>query len=84
MVSDKQWSRKIINCWIGPYLIGVVRLALGTYLLDELDITKAKWGLCWDRLKKFFKREGIEPEVKDVDEEENNDDNTSEESVVEE
>ena len=66
---------------MGPYLIRVARLALGTYLVDELDGTELSGVYAGDRLKKFFLREGIEPEDKEVDEEEDNDDITSEESV---
>ena len=39
-VLDKQWSKKLDNCWLGPYLIREARLDLGTYLLSELDGTK--------------------------------------------
>ena len=82
-VLDKQWSRKLDNRWMGPYLIRMVRLDLGTYLLDELDRTGLSEVYAGDRLKKFFRREGIEPEDKEVDEEEDNDDITSEKSVDE-
>ena len=34
-VLEKQWSRKLDNCWMSPYLIRVARLDLSTYLLDE-------------------------------------------------
>ena len=82
-VLDKQWSRKLDNSWMGPYLIRVARLDLGTYLLDELDGTELSGVYAGDRLKKFFQRQGIEPEDEEVDEEEDNDDITSEESVDE-
>ena len=80
---DKQWSRKLDNRWMGPYLIRVARLDLGTYLLDEFDGTELSGVYAGDRLKKFFPRGGIEPEDKEVDEGEYNDDITSEESVEE-
>ena len=82
-VLDKQWSSKLDNRWVGPYLIRVARLDLGTYLLDKLDGTELSGVYTGDRLKKFFQREGIEPEDEEVDEEEDNDDNASEESVDE-
>ena len=66
---------------MGPYLIRVVHLDLGTYLLDESDGTELSGVYAGDRLKKLFQREGIEPEDEEVDEEEDNDDITSEESV---
>ena len=68
---------------MGPFLIRVARLDLGTYLLDELDGTELSGVYAGDRLKKFFQREGIEPEDGEVDEEEDNDDITSEESMDE-
>ena len=61
----------------------MARLDLGTYLLDELDGTELNGVYAGDRLKKFFQREGIDPEDEEVDEEEDNDDITSEESVDE-
>ena len=82
-VLDKQWSRKLDNCWMGPYLIQVPRLDLSTYLLDELGGTELSGVYAGDRLKRFFQRDGIEPEDEEVDEEEDNDDNASEESVDE-
>ena len=82
-VLDKQWSRKLDNRWMGPYLIRVARLAFGTYLLDKLDGTELSGVYAGDRLKKIFQREGIEPEGEEVDKEENNDDNANEESVNE-
>ena len=82
-VLDKQWSIKLDNRWMGPYLIRVARLDLGTYLLDELDGTELSGVYAGDRLKKLFQREGIEPEDEEVDEEEDNDDITSEESMDE-
>ena len=83
MVLDKQWSRKLDNLWMGPYLIRVARPDLGTYLLDELDGAELSGVYAGDRLKNFFQREGIEPEDEEVDEEEENYDITSEESVHE-
>ena len=68
---------------MGPYLIRVVHLDLGTYLLDESDGTELSGVYAGDRLKKLFQREGIEPEDEEVDEEEDNDDMTSKESVEE-
>ena len=68
---------------MGPYLIWVARLDLGTYLLDELDGTELSGVYAGNRLKKFFQRERIEPEDEEVDKEEDNDDITSEESVDE-
>ena len=68
---------------MGPYLIWVARLDLGTYLLDELDGTELSGVYAGDRLKKFCQGEGIEPEDEEVDEEEDNDDITSEASVDE-
>ena len=68
---------------MGPYLIRVVHLDLGTYLLDEWDGTELSGVYAGDRLKKLFQREGIEPEDEEVDEEEDNDDMTSKESVEE-
>ena len=82
-VLGKQWSRKLDNHWMGPYLIRVARLDLGTYLLDELDGTELSGVYAGDRLKKFFQREKIELEDEEVDEEEDNEDITSEESVDE-
>ena len=82
-VLDKQWSRKLDNRWMGPYLIRGVRLDLGTYLLDKLDGTELSGVYGGDWLKKFFRREGFEPQDEEVDEEEDNDDITSEESVDE-
>ena len=76
-VLDKQWSRKLDNRWMGPYLIRVARLDSGTYGTELSGVYAG------DRLKKFFQREGIEPEDEEVDEEEDNDDITSEESVDE-
>ena len=83
IVLDKQESRKLDNRWMGPYLIRVARLDLGTYLLDELDGTELSGVYAVDRLNRFFQREGIELEDKEVDKEEDNDNNTSEESVNE-
>ena len=80
---DKQWSRKLDNRWMGPYLIRMARLDLGTYLLDELDGTGLSGVYTGDRLKKFILREGIKPEDEEVDEEEDNNNITSEESVDE-
>ena len=82
-VLDKQWSRKLDNRWMGPYLIQVARLDLSTYLLDELGGTELSGVYAGDRLKRFFQRDGIEPEDEEVDEEEDNDDNASEGSVEE-
>ena len=58
-VLDQQWSRKLDNCLMGPYLIQVARLDLGTYLLDELDRTELSGVYTEDRLHKFFQREGM-------------------------
>ena len=80
---DKQWSRKVDNRWMGPYLIRVACLDLSTYLLDEIDGTELSGVYAGDRLKKFFQREGIEPEDEKVDKEEDNDDNASEGSLEE-
>ena len=80
---DKQLFRKLDNCWMGPYLIQVGCLDLGTYLLDELEGTELNRVYARDRLKKFFQREGIELEDKEVDEEEDDSDNTSEGTVDE-
>ena len=82
-VLDKQWSRKLDNRWMGPYLIRVAHLDFGTYLLDELDGTELSGIYATDRWKKFFQKEGIEPEDEEVDEEEDNNNITSEESVEE-
>ena len=68
---------------MGPYLIQVGCLDLGTYLLDELEGTELNRVYARDRLKKFFQREGIELEDKQVDEEEDDSDNTSEGTVDE-
>ena len=80
-VLDKQWFRRLDNRWMGPYLIQLARLDLGTYLVDELDGTELCGVYAGDRLKKLFQREGIEPEDKEVDEVEDNDNNANEESV---
>ena len=80
-VLDKQWFRRLDNRWMGPYVIRLARLDLGTYLVDELDGTELCGVYAGDRLKKLFQREGIEPEDKEVDEVEDNDNNANEESV---
>ena len=80
---DKQWSRKLDNRWMCPYLIRVACIHLGLYLLEELDGTELSGVYAGDRLKKFFQREGMEPEDEEVYEEEYNVDNASEESVDE-
>ena len=36
-VLNKEWFKKLDNCWLGSYLIGQAWLDLGTYLLIELD-----------------------------------------------
>ena len=68
---------------MGPYLIRVACIHLGLCLLEELDGTELSRVYAGDRLKKFFQREGIEPEDEEVYEEEDNDDNASKESVDE-
>ena len=68
-VLDKQWSRKLDNRWLGPYLIREARLDLGTYLLSELNGTELNGVYAGHRLKKFFQRDGIEPDKNDAESE---------------
>ena len=42
---------------------------LGNYLLSELDGTKLNGVYVGDRLKKFFERDGIEPDENDAESE---------------
>ena len=78
-VLDKEWSKKLDNRWLGPYLIREARLDVGTYLLSELDGAKLNGVYAGDRLKRFFQREGIE-----LDEAENAAESGPEEEVEEE
>ena len=73
---DKQWSKKLDNCWLGSYWISKAQLDLGTYLLSELDGAKLNGVYAGDRLKQFFSREGIQ-----LDEVENAADSRPEEEV---
>ena len=60
-VHDKQWSKKLDNRGLGPYLIRDVRLDLGTYLLSKLDRAKLNGVYAEDSSTWYFQREGIEP-----------------------
>ena len=83
-VVEKQWSKKLDNRWLGPYLIREARLDLGTYLLSELDGTKLNGVYAGDRLKRFFQREGIELDTAEDAADKDAADNGLEEEVEEE
>ena len=68
-VLNKQWSKKLDNRWLGPYLIKEVWLDLGTYLWSELDGTGLNGVYAQYRLKKFFQPDGIELDENDAESE---------------
>ena len=74
-VLEKQWSKKLDNHWLGPYIIREAKQDLGTYLLDELDCTRLQGTYAGDRLKKFYPREGI-----DVQNQQENNESSEQES----
>ncbi|KAI9135790.1 hypothetical protein BKA69DRAFT_1019828, partial [Paraphysoderma sedebokerense] len=52
---EKQWSRKLDNRWIGPYLIRK-KFENGTYQIGELDGAVGKDTVAGDRLKLYRQR----------------------------
>jgi hypothetical protein len=52
---DKQYTDKLANRWIGPYIVDKI-LEGKVYVLKELDGTVAKWTISGNRLKKFYEQ----------------------------
>ena len=85
-VLEKQWSKKLDNHWLGPYIIREARLDLGTYLLNELDGTRLQGTYAGDRLKRFYPRTGVDTQnqQKEIDSEHDSEQSSEDSSESEE
>jgi hypothetical protein len=68
---EKQWSDKLANRWRGPYRIKDIS-AVGTVVLEELNVTQMAGTTPPDRVKRFFQCADAIPEAEEegVEEEE--------------